>query len=71
MSRTSWMLAHVAVLLVVAASLTGRVAVAEVLWRGDFETGNLKQWRGSAASNEAVKVVTDLVRAGKYAVRID
>ena len=71
MSRTSWMLAHVAVLLVVAASLTGRVAVAEVLWRGDFETGNLKQWRGPAANNDAVKVVSDLVRAGKYAVRID
>ena len=71
MSRTSWMLANVALLSVVAASLTGRVAVAEVLWRGDFETGNLKQWRGPAASNEAVKVVSDLVRAGKYAVRID
>jgi hypothetical protein len=44
---------------------------AEVLWRGDFETGNLQQWHGTATKNDAVKIVTAPVRAGKYAVQID
>src|SRR3989442_1188012 len=43
---------------------------AEVLWRGDFETGTTEQWRG-APKNDGVKVVTDPVREGKYALRID
>lgn len=43
---------------------------AEVIWRGDFETGDLSQWRG-APKSEAIHVVTDIVREGKYAVRID
>ena len=44
---------------------------AEVVWRGDFETGNLEQWRGTAIKSNAVHVVSDPVRAGKFAVRID
>jgi hypothetical protein len=43
---------------------------AEVLWRGDFETGNLEQWRG-APKTDSLKIVKDPVRAGKYALRID
>src|SRR5262245_4536996 len=43
---------------------------AEVLWRGDFETGSTKQWTG-APKSDAVTVVTDPVREGKYALRID
>lgn len=42
---------------------------AEVLWRGDFETGTTEQWRG--APNFGVEIVQDPVRDGKYAVRID
>ncbi len=45
-------------------------AFADVIWRGDFETGTLEQWSGPPKS-EAVRVVTDPVRAGKFAVRID
>lgn len=45
-------------------------APAEVIWRGDFETGNTGQWRG-APKSDAVKIVQDPVREGKYAVRID
>jgi hypothetical protein len=56
--------AAVAVLLVSVATLP-----AEVLWRGDFETGDTSQWKG--APKDGVKVVTDPVRAGKYALRID
>src|SRR5882724_9876414 len=43
---------------------------AEVLWRGDFETGTTEQWRG-APKTDSVKVVEDPVREGKYALRID
>jgi hypothetical protein len=44
---------------------------AEVLFRGDFETGNLAGWGGTAVKNPAVRIVTDPVRSGKYALRID
>jgi hypothetical protein len=43
---------------------------AEVIWRGDFETGDTSQWKG-APKSDAVKVVTSPVREGKYALRID
>ena len=42
---------------------------AEVIWRGDFETGDTKQWKG--APKDGVTVVKDPVREGKYALRID
>jgi hypothetical protein len=42
---------------------------AEVIWRGDFETGDTKQWKG--APRDGVTVVKDPVRAGTYALRID
>src|SRR5262245_25014046 len=45
-------------------------ASAEVIWRGDFETGTLEQWPG-APKSDSVKVVTEPVREGKYALRID
>ena len=45
-------------------------ASAEVLWRGDFETGTTEQWPG-APKSDSVKVVQDPVREGKYALRID
>ena len=50
--------------------LWAMAAPAEVIWRGDFETGNLDQWKG-APKSDAVKIVQDPVREGKYAVRID
>jgi hypothetical protein len=43
---------------------------AEVIWRGDFETGDLSQWRGTPKS-DSFKIVTEPVRAGRYALRID
>src|SRR5436305_14957684 len=48
-----------------------RPIAAEILWRGDFETGTTEQWRGTATKSDSVKVVTDPVRAGKYALQID
>jgi hypothetical protein len=43
---------------------------AEVLWRGDFETGDTEQWK-STPKFDGIKVVTEPVREGKYALRID
>jgi hypothetical protein len=53
-----------------AVPLLGAAPPAQVIWRGDFETGNLDQWKG-APKSDAVKVVQDPVREGKYACRID
>ena len=50
------------VLMVTAAPL-----LADVLWRGDFETGTLEQWPG-AAILMGVQVVTAPVRAGRYEI---
>src|SRR5437879_471338 len=57
--------------LVFLLPLTTKPLVAEVIWRGDFETGTTEQWGPGAAKLSGVKVVTDPVREGKYAVRID
>lgn len=54
-----------------AMLLLSDFVAAEVIWRGDFETGNMDQWRGPATKSDAVRIVTEPVRAGKYAVRID
>lgn len=59
------------VMLSAAVSLPANPATAEILWRGDFETGTTEQWQGTATKNDRVAVVTDPVRAGKYALRID
>lgn len=43
---------------------------AEILWRSDFETGNTEQWK-STPKFDGIQVVTEPVREGKYALRID
>jgi hypothetical protein len=53
-----------AILLLWAAAVSG-----EVIWRGDFETGDMKQWKG--APKAGVTIVKDPVRDGKFALRID
>jgi hypothetical protein len=45
-------------------------ASAEIIWRGDFETGTTEQWRG-APKGEHIKIVQAPVRAGKFALRIE
>jgi hypothetical protein len=62
--RISFSLGFAAILLVVSPIF------AQVIWRGDFETGTTEQWRG-APKGDSVKIVTEPVRAGKYALRID
>jgi hypothetical protein len=43
---------------------------ADVIWRGDFETGTTEQWGGDPKVGD-FKVVQDPVREGKFALRID
>ena len=50
--------------------LSAPLVSAEVIWRGDFETGTTEQWK-AVPKSDAIKVVTDPVREGKYALRID
>ena len=57
-------------LLLAMLLLSATTVSAEVLWRGDFETGNTEQWK-STPKSDGIKVVTDPVREGKYALRID
>jgi Polysaccharide lyase len=63
----------------VAGLLTGVVgfstASASVVWRGDFETGDLSQWYGAshwgglqAKDPSRAQIVTSPVRQGKYAL---
>jgi hypothetical protein len=59
-----------ATLLSAAILLGAASAWADVIWRGDFETGTTEQWRG-APKTDSIKIVTNPVRAGKYALRID
>jgi hypothetical protein len=49
--------------------LSAGIVSAEVIWRGDFETGDTKQWNG--APKAGVTIVKDPVRDGKFALRID
>ena len=67
MTATGWRLG---IALLSALPQLGSVAPADVLWRGDFETGTLEQWKG-APKADGVKVVQNPVREGKYALRID
>src|SRR5688572_26186858 len=56
--------------LLLAIPLLGGFGPAEVIWRGDFETGTLEQWKG-APKSDGIKIVQDIVREGKFALRID
>ena len=60
-------------LLLTALALCATVsASAEILFKADFETGDLSQWsktgtRGQNATPRKIQVVTDIVQEGKYA----
>ncbi|WP_141327583.1 polysaccharide lyase, partial [Myxococcus sp. AB025B] len=46
------------------------LASAEVVWKGDFETGNISQWtRSQSVANSRLQVVSDVVREGRYALK--
>jgi hypothetical protein len=50
-----------ALLLAATGLFSARPIPAEILWRGDFETGTTEQWRVTATNNAHVKVVTEPV----------
>jgi uncharacterized protein (TIGR03382 family) len=52
------------------ALLVPAVASASVVWKGDFETGNLSQWtREQSVASDRLQVETDTVREGTYALK--
>jgi hypothetical protein len=57
-------------LLLTILLMSATAVSAEVIWRGDFETGDMSQWKG-APKSDSVKIVQAPVREGKYALRID
>src|SRR5437660_10625850 len=60
--------------LAVAVGLGCMAASGEILFKADFETGDLSEWgkgvRGQNATPRNVQVVTDIVQQGKYAAKI-
>ena len=46
-------------------------ASASVLWRGDYETGDLSQWTGYEGIASRLSLVQSPVRQGKYALRVE
>jgi hypothetical protein len=70
LAQTGWRKSLFFTLLLAIPLLASSPVVAEVIWRGDFETGTTEQWKG-APKSDGVKVVTEPVREGKYALRID
>jgi hypothetical protein len=57
-------------LLAAIVLLAATTVSAEVIWRGDFETGDTRQWGGDPKAG-SFKVVQEPVREGKFALRID
>jgi uncharacterized protein (TIGR03382 family) len=48
------------------------VASASVLWRGDFETGDLSQWsKTQQVSSDRIQVIRSPTRQGAHAVRVE
>jgi hypothetical protein len=47
-------------------------AQAEIVWRGDFETGDLSQWtKAQEVAPDRLQVVDSPVRQGKHALRVE
>jgi hypothetical protein len=59
------MLAYIALL------LTANAASASVLWRGDYETGDIAQWTRYQGLASRLTVVESPVRQGRYALRVE
>jgi uncharacterized protein (TIGR03382 family) len=52
------------------ALLVPGLASAAIVWKGDFETGNLSQWtRAQTVSSDRLQVVSDVVHEGGYALK--
>ncbi|MBN1209683.1 MAG: heparin lyase I family protein [Myxococcaceae bacterium] len=70
MQRSTWVAAATAAALTVLAFSTP--AMAEVVWRGDFETGNRSQWdKEQLIAADRAQVVSSPTRQGRYALRVE
>jgi hypothetical protein len=58
--------------LLVPALLASNSAYATVIWKGDFQTGNLSQWTGTQEqASDRLQIVTSPVAAGeRYALQV-
>lgn len=54
-----------------AVLFASSAAPASVLWRGDYETGDISQWSGYEGILSRLTVVQSPVRQGKYALRVE
>lgn len=66
--RCAWRLPGMALAMVLG--LVSAPVQAEVLWSGDFETGNVSQW-SYELNPEGLTIVTDPVLEGQYAAQIE
>jgi len=57
--------------LVLSLFLISSAASASVLWRGDYETGDLTQWSKVDGLLGRLTIVADPVRQGRYALRTE
>lgn len=59
-------------IVVAVATVIPSQSSASVLWRGDFETGDISQWtRAQQVSPDRLQVVESPVREGRYALRAE
>ena len=68
------MLRHPIPLLLALCTTTITPASAEIIFKADFETGDLSQWsktgtRGQNATPRNIQIVTGIVQEGKYAAK--
>ncbi|MFN7133400.1 MAG: heparin lyase I family protein, partial [Myxococcales bacterium] len=57
--------------LALACLLAPSPASARVLWKGDFESGDLSQWtRAQIMNGDRFKVIDTPVRSGRYAAKV-
>ena len=61
---------RIAVAVIAAAVLIGGRASAEVVWRGDYESGDLSQWsRAQSVAADRLQIVGEPVAQGNFAMR--
>jgi hypothetical protein len=49
--------------------LAATPALAATIWTGDFETGDLSQWKAEMVSPDRLEVVKDPIRQGRFALK--
>jgi hypothetical protein len=59
-------------LLAVAGSSARTIAGPATTWRGDFESGDLSQWRAAQVRDRSrIRIQSDITREGRFAARVE